>query len=152
MTFSGKPARKPRAEPEFQNQSALFSWARNPLVLHAYPELKLLSCSLNGVKLSKAQAGKAKASGMLKGEWDIKLPVARGCYHGLIIEMKAGKNKLTDEQIEYGDLMGREGWAREACWSWDAARTTITSYLALGPFVWTGSNSTPMEEHHGRAA
>lgn len=152
MTFSGSPARKPRAEPEFQNQAALFAWARNPLVLKAHPELKLLSCSLNGVKLSKAQAGKAKAAGMLKGEWDIKLPVARGHYHGLIIEMKAGRNNLTDEQMEYGYLMGQEGWSVAVCWSCDEARTALTHYLALGPFVWTGSNSTPMEEHHGRAA
>lgn len=149
MIHSGLPTRKRRAEPEFQSQSALFDWARNPLVLKAYPELKLLSSSLNGVKLSKAQAGKAKAAGMLKGEWDIKLPVPKGKFHGFIIEMKAGRNKLTEEQIEYGYLMAAQGWAMKVCWSWDEARTALTTYLGLGPFVGSGSNLQPVEQNHG---
>lgn len=122
--------RKRRAEPEFAMQSALFAWAR--LAAKAYPGLDLLSCSLNGVKLTAAQAGKAKAAGMLKGEFDIKLPVARGGYHGLIIEMKAGRNKPTTEQIWYGKRMVEEGWKALVCWDWEAAKEEIISYLSSG--------------------
>ena len=131
--------RKPRAQPEFQHQSALFTWARNPAVLAAHPELALLSCSLNGVKLSKAQAGKAKAAGMLSGEWDVRLPVARGPYVGLIIEMKAGKNKLTPEQKDYGFAMAREGHALAVCYDWEVARDAILMHLRLGHFARDGS-------------
>ena len=126
-------ARKPRVDREFQEQSALFKWARLPAVQRLYPALRLLSCSLNGVKLSKAQAGKAKAAGMLKGEHDVRLPVARGGYIGLSIEMKAGNNKPTQEQLDYGDLLADEGWCVRYCWSWEDAKTEIVAYLAMAP-------------------
>lgn len=144
MIHSGLPIlRKVRRQPEHEEQVKLFAWARNLAILAVHPELALMSCSLNGVKLSKAQAGKAKAAGLLKGEWDIRLPVARGQYHGLIIEMKAGRNKLTHEQQDYGRAMAREGWARAVCYSADEARKDITWYLGLGPFVWSGADSAP---------
>lgn len=127
-------ARKPRIDRELQEQAALFSWARNPAVVRLYPELALMSCSLNGVKLSKAQAGKAKAAGMLKGEHDVRLPVARGGYIGLSIEMKAGKNKPTQEQLDYGHLMAAEGWCIRYCWSWTEAQAEILAYLAWPRF------------------
>lgn len=123
-----------RASPEFLEQSALFTWARNPATLRKYPELRLLSCSLNGVKLSKAQAGKAKAAGMLAGEHDVRLPVARGGYHCLSIEMKAGDNRPTKAQLEYGTLLEAEGGKVTFCWAWDAARKEIEAYLSLPRF------------------
>jgi len=83
-------------KPEQQNQEALFAWAKNPATLAKYPALDLLSSSLNGVRLTIMQAVFAKRGGMLKGEWDVRLPVARGQYIGLVIEMKAGKNTLTN--------------------------------------------------------
>lgn len=124
--------RKRRAEPEFAMQSALFTWARLPVNQQLYPGLDLLSSSLNGVKLTAAQAGKAKAAGMLKGEFDVRLPVARGIYNGLIIEMKAGKNTTTPEQDWYGMRMSQEGWRVVVCWDWLAARDEIVSYLSSG--------------------
>lgn len=131
-----------RAEPEFLEQSALFTWARLPSVQAQLPGLDLLSSSLNGVRLTAAQAGKAKAAGMLKGEFDVKLPVARGGYHGLIIEMKAGKNDLTTEQLWYGTRMAQEGWLCAACWDWETAKDQITLYLQ------GGSISKPKEKRH----
>lgn len=145
MIYSGIPLqRKRRAQPELEHQISLFTWARNPAVLRKYPQLDLLSCSLNGVKLSKAQAGKAKAAGMLAGEFDIKLPVARGVYHGLIIEMKAGQNKPTVEQQWYGRRMEQEGWRVAIHWDWESARHEIENYLAL-----SGSKNEPMLEELG---
>jgi hypothetical protein len=116
---------------EFDSQVSLFKWARNPAVLAKHPCLDLLSCSLNGVRLSKAQAGKAKASGMLAGEFDIKLPVARGEFIGLIIEMKAGKNTLTKEQKWYGTRMADEGHCVLTFWDWEKAKNSIIDYLNL---------------------
>lgn len=141
MIYSGIPAKR-RAEPEFAQQSALFSWARIPAVVHQYPGIDLLSCSLNGVKLTKAQAGKAKAAGMLKGEWDVRLPVARGAHIGLAIEMKAGRNKLTAEQERHGERLRQEGWLTAVCYTWEAAKDIITTYLNRAP---RGSVSTPLE-------
>ena len=123
-------AKQHNRQPEFEEQCALFSWARDPLLHKLHPELRLLSTSLNGVKLTKAQAGKAKAAGMLQGESDVRLPVARGRYIGLIIEMKYGKNKPTPEQLEYGALMAAEGHRFEVCYSCQAAQEVILEYLS----------------------
>jgi hypothetical protein len=123
--------KKPRVDHEFLEQSALFSWARMPCVLAQYPALDLLSASLNGVKLSTAQAGKARAAGMLAGEHDTRLPVARGRYIGLSIEMKAGNGRPTEKQLWYGGRLEQEGWCVRYCWTWTEARDAIVSYLAL---------------------
>lgn len=119
-----------RNNPEFEQQCAIFTWARNPAVLRSHPELHLLSSSLNGVALTKAQAGKAYASGMLRGWPDIQLPVARGGYIGLSIEMKAGKNKPTDDQLRIGELLQDEGWCVRYFWDWLKARDEILLYLS----------------------
>lgn len=131
MTRTAAASTRRRASPEFLEQSALFAWARNPATLRKHPELRLLSCSLNGVKLSAAQAGKAKASGMLAGEHDVRLPVARGGYACLSIEMKAGNNVPTEEQLEYGTRLEAEGGRVHYCWSWDEAREQIENYLSM---------------------
>lgn len=120
---------KRKAQPEFDEQCALFSWARDEILVMKYPALKLLSSSLNGVKLTRAQAGKAKAAGMLKGESDVRLPVPRGGYVGLIIEMKYGNNTATPEQLEYGRAMEDEGHRFEICYSAQEAQAVILSYL-----------------------
>lgn len=117
---------------EFQSQCALVEWARNPAVQRQYPGIDLLEASLNGVKLSKAQAGKAKAAGLLKGALDLNLPVARGPHHGLRLEMKFGRNKLTDEQAWYAGRLREEGWRVETCYDWTAAMNLIIAYLGQG--------------------
>jgi len=114
---------------EHDHQCALFSWARLPVTQRQYPGIDLLEGTLNGVKLTKAQAGKAKAAGMLKGVHDIRLPVSRGPYKGLSIELKYGKNDLTEEQAWYGLRLREEGWRTAVCWSWDEAREVIIQYL-----------------------
>ncbi len=98
-------------------------------MVSAYPGIDLLEGSMNGVRLTKAQAGKARAAGMLKGSHDVKLPVARGPYVGLSIEMKFGRNKPTDEQEWYAKRLREEGWRVEFCWDWTEARGIVIEYL-----------------------
>jgi hypothetical protein len=116
-----------RQSHEFNMQCALFIWSRYER--RKYPALDLLEGSMNGVHLTKAQAGKAKAAGMLQGSHDVKLPVKRGGYIGLSIELKYGKNKPTTEQIWYGDRLTEEGWYVCYFWSWTEAADTIKAYL-----------------------
>ena len=116
-----------RRQPEFYEQCALIKWTR--LSEKKYPCLRWMSCSLNGVRMTAAQAGRAKATGMLKGEHDLRLPVGSGEYVGLSIEMKAGKNKPTPEQIAYGLMLEANRWKVAYCWSWTDARDEIIKYL-----------------------
>lgn len=126
--------RKRRAEPEFQMQSAVFTWARMPCVTAQYPGINLLEGSMNGVKLTAIQAAKAKAAGMLRGAHDLHLPVPRGGFTGLSIELKAGKNKPTEEQIAYGEALIEQGWKVLYLWdNWEEVKDEIERYMRLGP-------------------
>jgi len=57
------------------------------------------------------------------------LPVARCGYHGLFIEMKAGKNKPTAEQLQFIDFVTDHGYLAVICWNWTVAKDEITKYL-----------------------
>ena len=58
---------------ESAHQQQVIEWARWASRSAKYPMLNMLHCSLNGVKLSKTQAGIAKAQGMLSGVPDLFL-------------------------------------------------------------------------------
>lgn len=120
-----------RNDGEFKSQCALFEWRDIPAVLRTYPALHLLQGSMNGIPLGAAIAGKAKAAGMLKGWPDVQLPVARGQYIGLTVEMKWGKNKATTEQLAIGELLTAEGWLVTYHWDWIEAKNEIIAYLNL---------------------
>jgi hypothetical protein len=113
---------------EYEDQVAIFEWAA--INEHRWPCLKLLFGSLMGIKLPFKLLNKAKKAGMKKGKPDINLPVPRGGFCGLWIELKAmGGNKPTDDQIRVLKHLGDEG---NACFvrigSEDAIRT-IQAYV-----------------------
>ena len=112
---------------EEQEQRALIRWAE--LSQSRYPELALLFHPPNGGLRSKAVAAKLKAQGVKAGVLDLVLPVARGPYHGLFIEMKVGKNKPTDMQVWWIKRLRHEGYAVEVCYGWEAAKDVLENYL-----------------------
>ncbi len=99
--------------------------------MRQYPGIDLLEGSMNGVFLGKAAAGKAKACGQLKGSHDIRLPVARGGFIGLSIELKFGPGRLTPEQLAIAKRLEEEGHRVVFAWDWIAARDAIVEYLNL---------------------
>lgn len=114
---------------EFNHQCALFEWARTPVVQRQYQGLDLLSSSLNGVRLTLSQAVKASRAGMLSGEFDVRLPVARGGYHSLTIEMKARLGRPSQNQLWYFKRMQEEGHFARFAYSWLEAQRMIIRYL-----------------------
>ena len=78
---------------------------------------------------TKANGARLKAEGMKAGVPDICLPCARGGYHGLYIELKAGKNKPTKKQKEWSADLNAEGYYACVCWGWEAAQKVIEMYL-----------------------
>lgn len=117
---------------ESQEQRALFQWAG--YAEQQYPELKLLHHIPNGGKRDTRTAVNLKREGVKAGVPDICLPVARGQYHGLYIELKAGKNKISSKQKEWLNALNQEGYATKVCYGWSEARETIEKYLGLGEF------------------
>jgi len=55
------------------------------------------------------------AEGVKRGVPDVFLPVARGGYHGLWIEMKYGKNKTTSNQKWWLNELKDQGYKTAVC-------------------------------------
>ena len=123
-----KPSRtkKRNAQPEAAEQENVIKWARDNE--KNYPFLWLLHSSLNGVRLSKIQAGKAKASGMLSGVPDLFLPVPRGSFCGLYIEMKSATGRIMPSQSRYLKAVSDFGYNAVVCYSSSEAIETIENY------------------------
>lgn len=115
---------------EHAEQVALFSWAE--LMEAQYPELRWMHAIPNGGHRHKSVAAKMKAEGVKAGVLDVCLPVARGCWHGLYIEMKYGKNKPTKEQKECIDFLCAQGYYVDVCYSAERAIEVVVEYLGLG--------------------
>jgi VRR-NUC domain len=108
-------------------QAALMRWAA--LQQKVWPELKWLHHIPNGGHRTKTTAALLKALGVKPGVFDLFLPVPRHGMHGLYIEMKSKKGRMSPEQMEFGQEMANAGYAVYICRSFDQARHTIMSYL-----------------------
>lgn len=115
---------------EHDEQCAVIAWAR--LNETQYPELALLFAVPNGLRTSPRQAVKAKQEGLKRGVPDLCLPVARGGWHGLFIELKHGRNRPSDAQVEWLDALTKQGYLAVACWEFEEATETIAEYLKGG--------------------
>jgi len=116
---------------ENQHQTALFKWTRQPKIRSALPELKLLFHIKNETKEGPAQVAVDRAMGVKKGVPDLCLPVARGKYHALYIEMKTEKGRTTQEQDWWIEALGEEGACACVCRGWEAAAKVLQWYLSL---------------------
>ena len=61
---------------------------------------------------------------------DLFLPVARGRYHGLFIEMKAQKGRLSENQANWLKDLRLQGYAAAVCYGAREAIDIITKYFA----------------------
>lgn len=113
---------------EDEEQMALFRWAEYASA--ATPELRLLLHIPNGGARIKAEAARFRAMGVRAGVPDILLPVARGGYHGLWIELKrASGGRVSVAQAGWLGALASEGYRAEVCRGWDEARKVIEEYL-----------------------
>ena len=116
---------------EAEEQKALIKWA----VMSAakYPELRLLYHIPNEGLRSWHQGRELKDQGLRKGVPDLCLPVARGGYHALYIEMKRRKDgKTSAEQKAWLDDLNRTRNRAVICEGWAEAAEEIMRYLKGG--------------------
>lgn len=118
---------------EAHEQEMLFRWAI--FKSEQFPELDLLYHIPNGGKRNRFEAASLKRQGVKPGVPDLCLPVARGKYHGLYIELKYGKNKTSKNQEEWLYNLQKQGYAVTVCFGWEEASEKITKYLELGESV-----------------
>ena len=118
---------------EGAEQTALFCWAALPEQQERYPELKFMFHIPNGGSRDKREAGAFKAQGVKPGVPDICLPISRGGFHGLWVEMKYGTNTTSPEQNSFLNFLTIQGHAVSVCYSWIEAVHAIERYFALRP-------------------
>jgi len=112
---------------EHEEQKALFDWAN--WEAKKYPELNRLFAIPNGGSRHLLVAKKLKAEGVKAGVPDIFFPLPKKPYHGLWIEMKYGKNKLTKEQEKWLNFLNERGYKAIVCYSSEEAIDVIRGYI-----------------------
>lgn len=112
---------------EHAQQVAVFAWAA--LNFEAHPELKLMFAIPNGGLRNKITAANLKAEGVKAHVPDIFLPVARGSWHGLFIEMKKKGGSVDPGQKDWIEDVRKQGYGACVCVGWLEAVTVIVLYL-----------------------
>lgn len=129
--------KKKRSSAEETAQAAVIAWAKW-VPIPAAPDIEpgarvsdYLYAIPNGGQRHAVVAAKMKATGAKAGVWDLHLPIARHGFHGLWVEMKAGKNNLTDLQESWGARMRLAGHKTVVCWTSYEAEKAIADYLGI---------------------
>ena len=113
---------------ESDHQQALFAWAK--LAQTKHPELSLLHAIGNGnARTNAIQGARMKREGVLAGVSDIFLPVSRGGYHGLYIELKVKGNTTSPSQKWWIAEVGKQGYLAKVCFGWIETKVIIEEYL-----------------------
>lgn len=118
---------------EAHEQAALIQWA--DLQAGKYTPLRWLHHIPNGGSRNPREARNLKLQGVRSGVADVFLPYPSGGKHGLYIEMKYGKNRLTSKQREFLEYAASVGYATAVCYSAEEAITAIRNYLGAEDHV-----------------
>lgn len=102
---------------------------------NAVPELHWFHAIANGGsrgdngKSRAIRGGQLKAEGVRAGVSDTFLPVKRGCWSGLYIEMKKPGGRVSEVQREFGAFVRSQGFGFVVCDHWEKARDVLMNYL-----------------------
>ena len=109
-------------------QEAVIRWAE--MSTGMYPELKLLFHIPNGGSRNKVEAAHLKKLGVKAGVPDLFLPVARGAYHGLFIEMKRERGwRVSEDQAGWISELMKQDYQVAICHGYEEARRMLEEYL-----------------------
>ena len=131
-TTTRKPTtvRKPRntSPLEIDEQELLFEWAEYATCSH--PELAMLFAIPNGEYRAPKTAHSLHLQGVKAGVPDMCLPVPRGGYGALYVELKRRRGGVVSEQQRaWIDALNRVGNKAVVCKGFDEAKKAIEDYL-----------------------
>lgn len=113
--------------PEQAEQVKLFCWIRSR------PDLEPYAMHLaNERKTSFITGTLLKIMGVRAGASDVMLPIARHGHHGLFLELKARKGRMTPNQRKFLADMTTQGYLAVCCTGYDSARAFIEAYMGDG--------------------
>jgi hypothetical protein len=113
---------------EHDVQTTFFQWIK--LNQHRHPAIKWIHAIPNGEHRDIRTAVRLKAAGVKRGIPDIFVPWGTATHHGLYIECKAGKNKLTKEQADFY-LYAMNKYKTITAYDWITAARSVENYLGL---------------------
>ena len=114
---------------EYEEQCRVIEWKIENI--ERLPDLEWLNASLNGARVSMGLAVKLKKAGMNAGIPDLNLPVPRGGYSGLYIEMKRENvGVVSDDQRRWLTALMKFGYYACVCHGHQAAIEVIENYLS----------------------
>ncbi len=116
---------------ETGHQQAVIAWAAQPTVRHRWPELALLYHVENERQCTAAQGAARKRMGVKKGVPDLCLPVQRGGYAGLYLEMKRPGGHVREEQHWWLEHLDMQGYCTAVCYGWEQARDRLIAYMEM---------------------
>jgi hypothetical protein len=112
-----------RKDPEHDLQTSLVQW------IHEVDREILFTATNGGVRLSMNQAKRMKAAGYLRGVPDLLFFESRHGFHGLAIELKAPKGRISPIQRERIEEFRIRGWRAEVAFGWDHAMKILREYF-----------------------
>ena len=112
---------------EDTEQETVIQWAK--ICEGKWPELALLYHTPNGGKRNAKEAAKLKRMGVLAGVADLHLPVARGRYHGLYIEMKYDDGRILESQKAFMKAAAAQNYYCIVCYSAADAIEVLDLYM-----------------------
>lgn len=127
---TAKPADSSLYPSESQEQTALFNWAETACC--KWPELRWMYHVPNGGTRNAIEAAHLQAQGVKPGVPDVVLPIARGGYFGLYIEMKKQVGGVVSEhQRDWLNGLQNLGYLAVVCTGFQAAANMIEKYMSL---------------------
>jgi hypothetical protein len=117
-------------QPETSLQIACLKWwAMEPRYKHLQGLLFMIT---NDGAKSKQAAVLDKARGLIPGIPDLFLSVPNGMFHGLYIELKAGKGKVNKVQEETHKKLKQQGYKVQVVRDVEKFKEVVEDYLYLG--------------------
>ena len=126
LVSEGKRTTHPRRDEERLQESCIKwielqypSWLRNGRIYH----------SPNGERRDAITGAKLKRMGVVPGVPDLFIRIARHGYHGLYIELKTEKGRLSDKQRQFADSAVADGYKFVVVRSLDEFMRVVKTYL-----------------------
>jgi hypothetical protein len=95
-----------------------------------YPRVHEVTASFpNEGKRSYKNASRMKAEGLKKGMPDLGIFYPTPRHHGMFIELKSPKGKLTEDQCNMMELLASKGYYCCASWTLESAQDEVRKYL-----------------------
>jgi hypothetical protein len=119
---------KPIRPTEHQEQCAVIKWWWQVHKMYGLPVFALFAVP-NGGARDVITGARLKAEGVRRGVYDLILAKPTSIYGGLFLEMKAGDNKPSEDQVSFGQYLTEAGYKASVHWSAQSAIEEIESYL-----------------------